>query len=324
MLLLELIGWLFFFFFVELFYFKIAHRYQIIDKPNNRSSHNYVTIRGGGIIFAIAACIGLFIFTQEYYLASGLLIISFISFLDDVKNITSLLRLVIQSVAVFLLLYGFYEEIGLLLILLSFVIVTGIINAYNFMDGINGITAMYTVTVLGSLFWVNYHYLTQELYMLYYLLFLSLLVFSFFNIRKIARCFAGDVGSVSIAFILCYLLMQLMIETQWIWWILFLGIYGVDTVFTIICRIFRKESLLQAHRSHFYQFLANELKWGHIQVGFMYACIQTALNFIVIYAYSHQESWIAVAGLFVFLIIYSIFRFRLEGHKRLFVTYNPD
>ncbi len=311
-------------FVIEWFYFGIAKRFSIVDKPNARSSHDIVTIRGGGIIFPVAILVGL-LYEQptQWILIASLLLIALLSFIDDTSHVDSKIRLVLQSVAVGSILYLVAPQFSLLLILFLFILITGVINAYNFMDGINGITVLYSLVTLSSMYWVQQSipaFLSEYLFIG---LLTALLVFGFFNVRKKAACFSGDVGSVSLAFIFCFLLLKMSVVTNFGLWILFLSVYGVDTVFTIVCRIFRREPLMQAHRSHFYQYLANEAGWTHIQVSILFAIIQLVLNISVVYSYSTGQIWVSLAALFAFLIIYTIFRFRLEGHKRLFVTYNP-
>ncbi len=310
---------------IEWFYFGIAKRFSIVDKPNARSSHDIVTIRGGGIIFPLAILVGL-LYEQpiQWILIASLLLIAILSFIDDTSHVDSKIRLVLQSVAVGSILYLVAPQFSLLLLLCLFILITGVINAYNFMDGINGITVLYSLVTLGSMYWVQQSIPAFLSDYLFIALLTALLVFGFFNVRKKAACFSGDVGSVSLAFIFCFLLLKMSIVTDFGWWILFLSVYGVDTVFTIVCRIFRKEPLMQAHRSHFYQYLANEAGWTHIQVSILFAIVQLVLNISVVYSYTTGQIWVSLAALFAFLIIYTIFRLRLEGHKRLFVTYNPD
>ena len=93
---------------------------------------------------------------------------------------------------------------------------------------------------------------------------LSVLVFCFFNFRKKAKCFAGDVGAVCIAFIILFALGRLILQTNDVTYLMLLGLYGVDTVLTIIHRIMLHENLGEAHRKHAYQLMANELKIPHV------------------------------------------------------------
>lgn len=309
---------------VELGYFKVAQRFAIVDKPNARSSHQYITIRGGGIIFPLAAIIFLpFTSTREIIFCVSILIISVLSFIDDIKPMDSLIRLIVQSIAVSGLLFFFAGDLTLIWFPVLFILITGVINAYNFMDGINGITILYSSLTIGSIYWVQSWYSTLMPDLFFMSLFASFIVFSFFNLRKKAKCFAGDIGSVSLAFLICFLLLKLTIQTGFIYWIFFLGIYGIDTVFTIVCRISRKEPLMQAHRSHFYQYLANEAGLGHLKVSFLFVLVQLLFNILIIHAYKYDRAWLCLVILFVFLSIYTIFRLRFEGSKRLFVSYNP-
>lgn len=309
---------------IEWLYFRIARRFSIVDKPNARSSHHIETIRGGGIIFPIAMLGGI-LYEQpiQWILGLAIILIAVISFIDDIRHVESRLRLLLQSIAVGAMLYLFSSQFSIVLLFLLFIMITGVINAYNFMDGINGITVLYSMVTLGSIYWIHQDISGLQSEHLFTILGSSLLVFGFFNMRKKALCFSGDVGSVSLAFIFCFLLLKLSVLTNFGWWILFLGIYGIDTVFTIVCRIFRKEPLMQAHRSHFYQYLANEGGWTHIQVSLLYATSQLVFNIFIIYSYRIDQIWPAIAALFGFLVIYIIFRLRFEGRKRLFVTYNP-
>lgn len=310
---------------LELLYFFLAKKYNIIDKPNSRSSHQYITIRGGGIIFPIAALVFLpYALMANLVFGFALLVIASLSFLDDIKPIDSSTRLFVQSITVAALLYALDISLHWLWLPVLFIVITGVLNAYNFMDGINGITVLYSMVTMVSLFWVSreIQYLQPDLFFVSVIA--GLCVFGFFNLRKRAVCFAGDVGSVSMAFVICFLLLSLILQTGFVYWLFFLAIYGIDAVFTLVSRILRKEPLMQAHRSHFYQFLANEKNMGHISISTFYALSQLVFNLILIYSYIYELSWLPLLTLFVFLTIYTIFRLRLEGRKRLFVSYNPE
>lgn len=322
---------LFILFVLEVVYFKIASHFNIIDHPNDRSSHTKITLRGGGIIFPIAFIIGISIWQPSLWVIGlAVLLISSISFLDDLFTLNNKLRIFIHVLSVLLSLYQIYltptnaaslflNPYSLLLIPLSLTIIIGIINAYNFMDGINGITVLYSMVTIMSLWWIQEFNQINLLKQPVWLLLLSaLLVFGFYNLRKRAKAFAGDIGSISMALIICYLILQLIIHTQDLKWILLLGIYGLDTVATIFCRIIRKENIFDAHRSHFYQYLANEKKWDHVKVAFTYALLQLALNVLLIY--TNTILWILACSFI--LIIYIILRVSLEGKIRLFTKYD--
>lgn len=281
-------------FVLEIAYFKIADKYNIIDKPNHRSAHTDITLRGGGIIFPLIFLLflGITFFNgsnetsfQNYSIFGiGLLAISTISFIDDVLNLSSKIRLVFHFVSVTLLLYfvHVFDLLPIWGIPILYIIIIGILNAYNFMDGINGMTGLYSMIVLGSLLYINQNLVifTDDNFIIYPIL--ACLVFLFFNFRKKAKCFMGDVGSMAIAFWIIALLGLLIMKTQNLKWILFLVIYGVEVILTIIERLKLKENIFQAHRRHLYQLLSNEKQIDHRLVSLGYALLQLTINLFVI------------------------------------------
>lgn len=271
-------------FIAELLYFRVADRYNIIDKPNERSSHTTVTLRGGGVIFYLGALTYFFYSGFPYpYFFLGLTLMTVVSFMDDIMTLSNKIRLLIHFASVMLMAYELnLFELPWYYLLITFIVVVGVINAYNFMDGINGITACYSLAVGGLLLWVSQHTDFIDSDLLIFTL-LSVLVFAFFNFRTKAKCFAGDVGSVAIAFILLFALASLIIHTQNLIYILFLSVYGIDTVWTIIQRLKKGENIFQAHRSHLYQYLGNEAGVNKLLVSFIYGLLQFAIGVAVIY-----------------------------------------
>jgi len=269
---------------IQLLYFKIADHFSIIDKPNQRSSHKKITLRGGGIIFYFGAILFFLLNDFQYpFFVAGLTLIAAISFADDISPLSSKLRLPIHFTAMALMFYewGLFSQ-PWYYIAIGFIFSVGIINAYNFMDGINGITGAYSISVLLALLFVNLkinHFIDNEL--IYFSL-IAVMVFNYFNFRKKARCFAGDVGSVTIAFLLVFLLGKLIIQTGHFSYIFFLSVYGVDSVLTIIHRIKLKENIFEAHRKHAYQIMANELKIPHLFVSLFYGILQLIISTITI------------------------------------------
>lgn len=272
------------FFIVIIVYFKLANHYNIIDKPNERSSHTEVTIRGGGIIFLFAGLFGLYLHPETWMPIAGMLIIGVISFIDDRITLSNKIRVIFHLTAVSLLFIplNVYQLFPWYICIVLYIVVIGIINAYNFMDGINGITGLYSLVILTGLQYVNYKSGSFIQPDLIWLPILACLVFLFFNFRKRAKCFAGDVGSISIAFWISYLMLKLIIQTGNYAYILFLAVYGVDAILTIIHRLILKQNIFKAHRLHFYQILANEQKWPHLAVSVLYAILQIIVIVAVI------------------------------------------
>ena len=192
----------------QLVYFRLADHFNIIDKPNNRSSHTKITLRGGGIVFYIGVLF-YFLFCGFPYpwFFAGLTLISLISFMDDVKPQSFRLRLSVHFVAMLLM----FNQLGLYqtpwyFTLMALIFCTGVLNAYNFMDGINGITGGYSLVVVGALWYINTYQVAFLDNNLIYFVLMSLLVFNFFNFRTKANCFAGDAGAISIAFVIVFIL----------------------------------------------------------------------------------------------------------------------
>lgn len=303
-------------FVTELFYFKIADKCNIIDKPNERSSHTRITLRGGGIIFYFGAL--------AYFLTSGweypcfmlaLTLVTFISFVDDVKSISQLTRLFFHFSAMALMFYqwGLFS-LSWWWLVLALIVCTGIINAYNFMDGINGITGGYSLVVLAALAYINQEIVPFVEKDFIYTVICSVLVFCFFNFRKKAECLAGDVGAVSIAFIVLFLIGKLVIRTGDFSWMVLLAVYGVDSVLTIIHRLMLHENIGLPHRKHMYQIMANELKVPHVIVSSIYMGVQTAIivGYIICLNYGY---WYLLCVILLLSLIYICFM------KRFFVQH---
>lgn len=278
-------------FLLEILYFRIADRFNIIDKPNQRSSHSRIVLRGGGIIFTIALWLWSVMYGFPYpWLLAGVTLAAGVSFIDDIHSLPDTIRLVAQFVSMFLV----FQEIGILqwdlwlLVPIALIVAVGGTNIFNFMDGINGITGGYSIAVIIPLLLKNEALkvnsgegFVDETMLI--VIGLSLLVFCFFNFRKKAKCFAGDVGSIGMALILVFSLGRLMYVTGDVTWIVFYLVYGVDGCMTIAHRVMLHEHLGQAHRKHAYQLMANELKMPHVVVSSIYMTLQLAISLVAIY-----------------------------------------
>lgn len=285
---------------IELIYFKIADTYNIIDKPNSRSSHTSITLRGGGIIFPIAISIAFLLGYVSWAVTLAVILVAVVSFIDDIKPLSQLPRFISHVVAVGLVFYElhlFYEPLWLLPVV--FVLLIGWVNAFNFMDGINGITVLYALTAIASFSFLPINEASLPLLIT---MGLSCLAFGIFNVRKKAKSFAGDVGSISMALFLGYLMIKTIIDSGQLGYILFFSVYGIDAIITIISRLLRKENIFQPHRSHLYQYLANEMGYSHILVAFIYAGFQLGINALVIYLDSNGYLTLLFMGGFLLLL----------------------
>lgn len=309
----------------EIIYFRVADKCNIIDKPNERSSHSSIVLRGGGIVFLLGVWIWSAFFGFQYPLfLIAVTLAAGISFIDDIRSLPDSVRLIVQFAAMGLLIWQLFSASGdsalfgdgiiwlkLLFIAAALVVCVGATNIYNFMDGINGITAGYSLAVLLPLMLINLRseFIEQSLLTVTTI---SVLVFSIFNFRPKgkAKCFAGDVGSVGIAFILLFAIGMLIVKTGDITWLILLIVYGVDGCMTICHRIMLHERLGEAHRKHAYQLMANELRMSHPMVSCIYMAIQLAVSFGFIYLIpdTHSAHWIYLVGTIIILAIaYIIF-----------------
>ena len=293
----------------ELLYFRIADRYNIIDKPNERSSSSKIVLRGGGIIFLIGTWIWSLFYGFEYpWFLAGLTLVAGVSFVDDIRSLPVSVRLVAQFSAAAMAFY----QLGMLhwemwwIVGVALVVYVGATNVINFMDGINGITAGYALAVLVPLSLVNMNdeFVAQSLIVT---TILAALVFCFFNFRPKgkAKCFAGDVGSIGVAFIMLFLLGRVIMQTGDITWLIFLLVYGVDGCLTIVHRIMLHENLGEAHRKHAYQLMANELKIGHEKVSAFYMALQlvVSLGFVYLCPGDVLSHWLYLVGALVVLSV---------------------
>lgn len=300
---------------LELAYFAVAKRFNIIDKPNVRSSHSSVTLRGGGIIFLLGVWLytAFFGFTYPWFFI-GLTLVAFVSLADDIRSLPDSVRLLVQFIAASMVFYQFdiLHWSMWWIVSIALVVYVGITNVYNFMDGINGLTGGYSLVVLLPLLLLNRKVcFVDESLILVSLL--SVIVFCFFNFRPKgkAKCFAGDVGSISIAFIILFILGKLILVTGDITYLLFLIVYGIDACLTIIHRFLLHENLGQAHRKHAYQIMANELKIGHVTVSIIYMTIQLVMSMIFIYLCPNTVAahWIyLIVSVCLLVVVYVVFK----------------
>ena len=312
----------------ELCYFKIADYFNIIDKPNERSSHSKVVLRGGGIIFPIAILVWMgwemvssFRFqdsgalqTVQGYLpfVVGTLLVCGVSFWDDIHSLPDSLRLVAQFVGMAMLICPCIEdapypwELKMAAFIIGMIVCVGATNIYNFMDGINGITGGYSLAVLIPLMLVDTASSFVEPSFLVVAT-LAVLVFCIFNFRpkNKAKCFAGDVGSIGIAFILLFAIGRLVVQAGDVTWFVLLAVYGVDGCLTIIHRIMLHENLGKAHRKHAYQLMANELGMSHVTVSLIYMGLQLIISLGMVYLIPNTVAahWAYLAGTVAILCI---------------------
>lgn len=299
---------------LELAYFKIADRFNIIDKPNERSSHSTSVLRGGGIIFLLSLWIWSVFYGFQYpFFLLAVTLIAGVSFIDDIRSLPDSVRLVAQIVAMTMM----FGQLNILhwnmwwIVIIALIVCVGASNVVNFMDGVNGITGVYAMASLVPLALLNntIYFVNQSLI---YVVLIADVIFCLFNFRPKgkAKCFAGDVGSIGVAYILLFMIGLLVLTTGDVTYLIFLLVYGVDGCLTICHRILLHENLGEAHRKHAYQIMANELKIGHVKVASLYMMVQLVLSLGFIYLcpdtiFAH---WVyLISTLIVLAIAYVLF-----------------
>lgn len=298
-------------FLIELLYLKIARIKNIKDTPNHRSAHKNPTLRGGGIIVAVSVIIYAVFFHsisfQFYFFLSATLLVAIISFIDDLIKLSSKLRLITHFIAFLLIFYSlnlFSDSslAGILFIIFIYLFSIGFLNIYNFMDGINGITFLNALVSYSTLLYLNKYYIVFTENNLLITLIISILVFGFFNFRKKAICFAGDIGSITIGFSLIYFVLKLYLASNNLSVLLIFAVYLTDGVWTILERLYRRENIFEAHSRHLYQLLANNLKIDHLKVSTYYFFIQISINILLVLSLTNSINPLVVLSILALLL----------------------
>lgn len=301
----------------EFVYLQIARRLKIVDLPHHQSSHKGWVIRGGGIIFYAAFL--LWSISHGFKWGGGLLgltILAGVSFLDDVRGVSPTIRLICQFVAVLVMInYSGLLNNSYHVILILAIACVGAVNIYNFMDGINGMIGGYSLVVSLALLYVNkymVHFAPESL--LVYVT-MSVVVFCFFNFRRRAKCFAGDVGSLSMGFIMVYFVLVVALRGHSMSWMAMLIVYLVDGGMTLFHRVLLRENLMKPHKKHAYQIMANELKMPHLVVSGIYMGLQ-AVCCVWYFAYPGYLTLFLETGILVTMYLVFMKRYYYLHEKR--------
>lgn len=243
-----------------------AIRKNVIDIPNDRSSHSVPTPRGGGVAIVLPFLVVLALYGLWLFFVSGA-IVALVGWFDDHGHIKPWIRMLVHISGSALLVYavgglpvfsifGFEQNWGLIGDILAVFTITWILNLYNFMDGIDGIAGIEAVSslgVAGFILWFIFG-LTDSAWLHFYLIAASLgfLVWNF----PPAKIFMGDAGSGFLGLMLGALAIysaSFIPEMLWVWLIM-LGVFIVDATFTLYRRLIRGDKVYEAHRSHAYQY----------------------------------------------------------------------
>lgn len=304
---------------IAFLYKRVAIRFRIIDKPNHRSSHTKPTIRGGGILFFFGLLIAFYLNDFQYpYFFMAVTVLAILSFIDDMVSLKTMVRLPIQIIAVTVLFYQVgLENFPLWTYLPVLVLGVGFINLFNFLDGINGITGLSSLIVIAAFYYVNQDYpIVDDAYLL--VLGISVVVFGFFNFRKKAIMFAGDVGSITMGMIVVFLGVKYIIATGSPLIVCTYMVFGADSTLTLMYRVFKREKISDPHRHHIYQKLVDNFQFSHMQVSLYYTLLQAFVSIVAIYVMYHVASeyhFIIGFGISQVLTALYIYLFRKNAKK---------
>ena len=263
-------------------YFPIARRLKLFDIPNERSSHSSITFRGGGVLFPSTLLLyGIFFNFNLKFMILGVLLSSIVSFYDDLKGSNAFFRLICHFISVAFIMEEMPKNPDLsspYIIILIAIVAVAAVNAYNFMDGINAITGLYTLSIYETILFYDYkieNVFSEELLAV---MTIAILIFGFYNFRTRAVLFAGDIGSVSLGLLSVYFVLFLIFKNSSIIYLSMVAVYGVESGLTIMYRLIKRQNIFQAHRMHLFQDLVNIKKIPHIKVSIYYTLLQLIIN----------------------------------------------
>ena len=303
---------------------------------NHRSSHTKPVITGAGFIFPLsylAYAVYLVCNTGmafPWYFFIGLTLLSVVSFIDDLEDVWFLWRLLVQIIANALMMWQGKVEVQALYmvhsatfwmaVIMMWGFSIGLLNMYNFMDGLNGMLGFLLLSSLIPMWLINnyvVHFVDNQL--IYFTL-IPTFIFVFYNARKQAKCFSGDVGAIAAGFVMVYMLLKLMINSHSFIYLALYTMIFIEAGLTILQRLFAGENIFQPHRIHLFQLLCNEGKRNHVLVSSFYGGIQLIIGmslFLMNYykmpiLYQHLIIWPIVVSLAVFYLLYK--RKKMGGH----------
>ncbi len=303
---------------IEWIYYAIARTYQ-----RDQSS----PVVGGGFIYWMSIVIlyctlYLVVPWKDKVWVIGLTLLAFTCWYDDIRPLPVMPRIIIQLLAVASLICQLCCLHSCAwpwwVVILGAILAIWQLNAWNFMDGINGITGTMAIAVAIPLIVCAPISIKDETFLnlaIGLIVICASLAFLIFNFRNKAKCFAGDVGSVSIAFILMFLWGNILVVNHNWWTIVFFAVYLVDAGLTLLLRVLKHENVFRPHRKHAYQQLVYRYGWNPLIVSTLYALIQLGLSIIAISISSLSLKYVYVGLVFLALSVLYFGIVRRRNHS---------
>ena len=313
-------------------YVLFGRRCGLYDHPNGRSSHATPTMTGMGLVMVCAFLFYGFStgFTLPDYFVVGLLLLATVSFVDDLIFLKHSLRFVVQILAIAMMLwqmpFASQNQEHVILAVAGLIFGIGVINAFNFMDGINGMLLLSSFVILGSFFYLNEFVTDSDGKALHYTdsnfiiaMMIALVVMGFLNVRNKALAFMGDVGSMTISMIILYLMYSLLLATGNYIYLLLFSVFGIDAGLTVCYKLILRENIFVPHRDFLFKRLVHIAKLPHLKVSVGYALAQLAINSTVLLLpvnmkYSQQLSLLFI-GIFLQVAAYVLLRNTMVRRK---------
>ena len=299
----------------------IGRKYRLGPAVSPRSMHRQFTPTGGGIVWVVAALIGIVILwnwaqTGTWIFFFGIIFLAIISYIDDIHPLPPVPRLISQIIVMTLTFKQLFYPQAIDIYLIVIFCGVGIINAINFLDGICGMLALYGIVITGSLIYaLSLHSTPSTEYFLPLLIIVLIgqAIFAVFNLRD--TVFAGDLGSITLGYILVSATITLILATRDGSYIVFFSVCIFDTGLTTLHRLFSGYSILQPHRTNIYQLLTIQYKLPQVVVSIIYALLQMLINalFFLIPPTQHWTYFLLIATLLT--ITYFFVRFSFPNNK---------
>jgi UDP-N-acetylmuramyl pentapeptide phosphotransferase/UDP-N-acetylglucosamine-1-phosphate transferase len=297
---------------------EFAFKWDLVDNPEGRSSHDMPTPKGGAIGILAAFILASYVMKIPVIFWAPAAFLSLLSFFGDRFNLSPKLRLPLQLIAAFILLLSITDLWSLtstLYFLFLVLVLTATANWYNFMDGINGIAGITGVAGFGML--GAYNILSAgdpHFSVLCLCIAFSCLGFLPFNMPG-ARVFMGDGGSILLGFVFAAMVALLSKSfLEFVCLASLLSTFYADEWVTMAVRVRDGENLLRPHRRHLYQLLANELGIEHWKISAGYGILQCVVGACVLSArpYGHPAVWTILVIFFsMFVLVNYVVRVRL-------------
>jgi len=290
---------------------RIGHRFGLLDKPNDRSSHNNTTAKGGGIGILAGFIAAAILLKVPAFFGVPAVILSLISFAGDRYPLSTTIRLLFQFAASFIFLFGLWDNhplltAGFLVVIPLALYIVGTTNYYNFMDGINGLAAITGVVGFGLLaFYSVFSENSLALTPFNLSIVFCCLGFLPFNMPT-AKVFMGDVGSILLGFV--FAVMVVWYSTglkEFLCLTSFLFPFYADEVTTELIRLKNGEKIWLPHRKHLYQLLANEYNISHWKISIGYGMAQLIIGASILFLFKSSVFTI-ISILFLYFCIFSV------------------